>query len=197
MPVRVEPRPCACVITSAKPLVRPLARSPPISHRPLETALTPLPSKPLTCWIRFLPKSSMSCFACGARPLYRVDSTHSPTDCQSCFFTAVTSVLKVPTTPLSASFCQPFSRPEKVLALASLMVSAVVLAPSAAMVSTCSLVTSIPLTMSVQVLVMICFCWVVSSVSVSVTVWVEVLTPSTTESKVEVTVSRTVAAISS
>ena len=148
MPVRVEPRPCACVITSAKPLVRPLARSPPISHRPLETALTPLPSKPLTCWIRFLPKSSMSCFACGARPLYRVDSTHSPTDCQSCFFTAVTSVLKVPTTPLSASSCQPLTRPSKLLAEAFLISSVICGTPSAAMVLTRSTVTSAPSTMS-------------------------------------------------
>ena len=77
------------------------------------------------------------------------------------------------------------------------MVSVVVLIPSAAMFVTLSLVTRSPFTISVHVSVMTCFCWVVSSVRVSVMVWVVVLMPFCTVSKVDVTVSRTVAAISS
>ena len=98
--------------------------------------------------MRALPVSSMSCLVSGARPLYRVDSTHLPTDCQSCFFTAVTSVSKVPSTPFSASSCQPFVRPEKLSALARLMVSATDSVPSAAMVLARSTVTRTPSTTS-------------------------------------------------
>mgnify|MGYP006924224694 CR=1 FL=1 len=79
----VLPRPENWLTTSPKPPVRPSKIWVPRSHAPLASWLMPSPRKPLTCWIRFLPKSSISSLVSGARPLYRVERTHCPTLSQS------------------------------------------------------------------------------------------------------------------
>ena len=148
-PFRISCTPPSLPSALPRPLAIPSAMLLPISHAFCEMLLILSPSALFSCWMRFCPKSSMNFWLSGARPLYSVDSTHWPMDFQSLLFTAEISVLKVPSTPLSASFFQPCTRPEKFLEEASSSVFATCSVPSAAMVFTSFTVRSAPSMMAV------------------------------------------------